>query len=712
MPRARSHLDPDAPFSADSKRSNRSGRQSTLRARISAFCAAVGLLAPVVASGQMIDESRLVYREDFQGETSFPTTPESNTIAAPGLTPDTDGLASVLLSGPVASVEFSIAGAPGVEIEVVSGWVDLDLTSSTLGARSVAIRGRFENLSLLPSIPDPSLRVSMFVGLMWQQPDPRRVFALVNQAIDGFGPQLVLVTGSLFDSASVDLSTEQAAHLREGAASEINLELDHESMQVRAIFRQADWPPLAIQVPMPLDLLGPPANAIQGFGATRAAFSEASGMGSVDVVLFELYAVPQTFTVDSLLDEVDQSPGDGQCQTASGFCTLRAAIQESNELPGRQRVVVPGGTYVLSRIGAGEDLAATGDLDVRGDLEIAGAGAGMTIVDAGGIDRAFEIHSLVVDSIVSLSGLTIRNGSASTVMGSSGGGIENNGVLSLSDCEIVDNMANLAGGIMNRRFLEMDRCVVRDNEAFPFGFTNAQAGGIASASSSAGGSEPVAEIRNSAIVRNRALFVGGIEFGTCSKARVENSTIAENQDDQVSIFNCDVVFHHATVSSTTGVALRAGSFSGTNLLGLSNSAFEGIPACSLSSSAPVTVVESGWNASNDATCALALSEDVIGVPLGLSPLASWGGSEARVPQAGSPLIDAGSGGSLCLSQDQVGEPRPQDGDGDGLAICDMGAIEVPEPGMGLGLAAGIAVFSSAALLNRRPDRRGSSAMSP
>ncbi len=44
------------------------------------------------------------------------------------------------------------------------------------------------------------------------------------------------------------------------------------------------------------------------------------------------------FIVDSSGDQSDVNPGDGQCQTAVGNCTLRAAIQESNALPGADTI--------------------------------------------------------------------------------------------------------------------------------------------------------------------------------------------------------------------------------------------------------------------------------------------------------------------------------------------------------------------------------------
>src|SRR4051812_28637704 len=87
-----------------------------------------------------------------------------------------------------------------------------------------------------------------------------------------------------------------------------------------------------------------------------------------------------TFTVDTTVDALDVLPGDGICATAVGECTLRAAIQETNALPGADTITLPAGTYLLT-LGSG-DLDASGDLDVRDTLAIEGAGATTTIIDA------------------------------------------------------------------------------------------------------------------------------------------------------------------------------------------------------------------------------------------------------------------------------------------------------------------------------------------
>src|SRR4051794_30825064 len=73
--------------------------------------------------------------------------------------------------------------------------------------------------------------------------------------------------------------------------------------------------------------------------------------------------VDTVFTVNTTRDDVDANPGDGVCRTIKGDCTLRAAIQEANALPGTDTILLPAGTFTLTRAGAGENAAATGDLD-------------------------------------------------------------------------------------------------------------------------------------------------------------------------------------------------------------------------------------------------------------------------------------------------------------------------------------------------------------
>jgi CSLREA domain-containing protein len=146
--------------------------------------------------------------------------------------------------------------------------------------------------------------------------------------------------------------------------------------------------------------------------------------------------------VDTFDDTADVDPGDGLCADAAGDCSLRAAVQEANALPGADTITLSAGTYGLGLAGAGEDLAATGDLDVIGDLTITGEPG--TVIDASALgDRVFDVRP---DSALRLSGLVLTGGSAADVSTASGGGVLNNAVLEATDVEIRDSSANRAGG--------------------------------------------------------------------------------------------------------------------------------------------------------------------------------------------------------------------------------------------------------------------------
>jgi len=138
-------------------------------------------------------------------------------------------------------------------------------------------------------------------------------------------------------------------------------------------------------------------------------------------------AVAATFTVDSTADAVDANPGDGHCATAAGQCTLRAAVQEANATPGADTIMLPAGTYKLKLPGIDEDEAASGDLDLTGDVTIVGAGSKTTFISAKKLkDRVFHVFGTAT-----VSGVTVRRGTAPAK--EDGGGFLVVGSLSLSD---------------------------------------------------------------------------------------------------------------------------------------------------------------------------------------------------------------------------------------------------------------------------------------
>ena len=98
---------------------------------------------------------------------------------------------------------------------------------------------------------------------------------------------------------------------------------------------------------------------------------------------------PLHLVVGTASDGRDAAPGDGFCATASGDCSLRAAIDETNAWPSSDFIeIAPGVDPVLSIAGSGEDANVSGDLDITDTVDVDGNGRK---VDAAGIDRAFDV---------------------------------------------------------------------------------------------------------------------------------------------------------------------------------------------------------------------------------------------------------------------------------------------------------------------------------
>lgn len=144
-----------------------------------------------------------------------------------------------------------------------------------------------------------------------------------------------------------------------------------------------------------------------------------------------------SFVVDTTDDAVDAAPGDGVCATAAGTCSLRAAVQEANDLEGAQRIVVPAGDFTLTPATTGDDSAEAGDLDILDELVIRGAGSASTTIDAGGDDRVFDNFHLLT-----LSGVHLVGGDPEAIG-------TDFGDLVLTDGLVTDNVIGINGGFQN-----------------------------------------------------------------------------------------------------------------------------------------------------------------------------------------------------------------------------------------------------------------------
>ncbi|GIV76706.1 MAG: hypothetical protein KatS3mg050_1100 [Litorilinea sp.] len=125
------------------------------------------------------------------------------------------------------------------------------------------------------------------------------------------------------------------------------------------------------------------------------------------------------------------------------------------------------GTYTLTISGADEDDAHTGDLDIRGTLNLVVQDAGQATIQGaeGWNDRIFHILS----GRVTLSHVIIQHGhredfNSSDPSADDGGGILNEGVLTLNDAIVVNNAARNGGGLYNHGRLVLNRSIIKDNQ--------------------------------------------------------------------------------------------------------------------------------------------------------------------------------------------------------------------------------------------------------
>ena len=342
-----------------------------------------------------------------------------------------------------------------------------------------------------------------------------------------------------------------------------------------------------------------------------------------------LSACGDTITVNTLSD--DSTSGDG-------LCSLRKAIDNVNAfVPGYDGQDTTGGdcvfffdpvpgfsTYTLNFSVSGPILlsSALPTINFQGNAFPRGASTSLTIDGTGQaiqVDGANKYGVLAVSPgpPITFNALTIQNGNNSS---GSGGGINNNGTLTVTNSTLSSNSANNGGGIAN---------------------------------------ESTLTITNSTLFGNSASNIGGGIFNdTGATLGMTNSTFSGNGAGG-GIYNN---------GSATGVTITntilANSGSGANCAGAG-------------------VTDGGYNIADDASCGFgnstAANDQTIGdsvsdANIELGPLADNGGPTYTCSLgAGSYAIDAiPTSNNTCPSTDQRGAPRPGD---PANTACDVGAFE-------------------------------------
>jgi CSLREA domain-containing protein len=404
------------------------------------------------------------------------------------------------------------------------------------------------------------------------------------------------------------------------------------------------------------------------FGLLVVCFATLCATGALSLLALSpqpLYA-QTTIAVDTFADAID----------ANLDCSLREAILAANSNAAvdgcpagsdDDLVMLKAGIYTLSIAGQGEQASLTGDLDITATegLTIQGAGVTSTTIDAGGIDRAFDVHNML--SRVTIRDLTIQNGRVMTGQGS--GAIHNLGIMTLTDTIIQNNRtegatADDGGGAicngcgMGTGSMSILRSIIRDNSAD-------RGGGIFS-------NVPLTIVQSS-IISNSARVGGGLVNYALPANGITliNSTISGNsaRNNAGGIAQSDGTL---TITNSTIARNISGLAAGINIAGGKVRLHATLIAENVGENCHIAaagLIASGYNLSSDDTCALSGEGDLSAREPLLLALGSYGGpTPTHKLSFLSPALEGGSN-LHCPIVDQRGISRPQG------SVCDIGAFE-------------------------------------
>ncbi len=381
----------------------------------------------------------------------------------------------------------------------------------------------------------------------------------------------------------------------------------------------------------------------------------------------------------------------GACSTAvtttadSGTGSLRAAVDCSDTTAGTQTITFAATVTPTITLTSGE-LLLTDSANITGPganvLAVASIYNSYLDVTDNTASRIFEINA---GKTVTISGLTIRNGGGFAPAGTTarGGGILNNGNLTLNTCAVSSN--NLVGqgsqsahagnvqggGIFNAGTLNLNNSTVDNNLAFGGSGTSTTTEGIANGGGIYNSSSATTIIKSSTLSSNNATAFGLTFMSNIPEPLVSGGGVWS--DGPLTIQNSTIAFNGAGLglSETIGGAVQGGGVfinSGTatlsstivakNNTGSSNSGGADDVAGAATGSFNLigdgfglTGISNGTNNNQVGTHAAPID------PL-FQPLQFNGGPTRVHPlNVGSPAIDKGTANSFSTDQRGSGYPR-------------------------------------------------------
>jgi CSLREA domain-containing protein len=423
-------------------------------------------------------------------------------------------------------------------------------------------------------------------------------------------------------------------------------------------------------------------------------------------------AFATTYTVNSNGDQADADVGTFGCDigNATGVCTLRAAIQESNASFGQPDVI--------EFSGVSGQILLTSPLPIISDVvTINGPGADQLDVDGAGSYRVIDVQA----GPTTISGLTITHGQGPLAgQNAFAGGIQAVGTLTLDHVVVTQNNAlasdtSFGGGIyVSAGTLTLTHSTVSDNHSTVqrtgTGNINAYGGGIYVVNtatlmldhSTVSGNHASANVSSPTSPSNASGRGGGIYSD--GSTQIDQSTISGNFATATGAPDGDTATGGGLSEGNNGTLSVTGSTFSDNSVGVAGAGFLNADAANVATGlgggtfkssivanpvgagphdcmlggSPLT--SNGYNLDEDGSCGFDQATDLTGDPM-LGPLANNGGpTQTQALPLESPAIDKGKSFGATTDQRDTGFPRISDsptitnaGGGDG---ADMGAFEL------------------------------------
>ena len=410
------------------------------------------------------------------------------------------------------------------------------------------------------------------------------------------------------------------------------------------------------------------------------------------------------FNVNSPGDGADSDFADGVCDDGTGQCTLRAAVQQANQLPGADAINI-------TVTGA---ISLTSELPWLSSMTISGPGsAQLTVRRDPDAASSFRIFRTDFSSAVSISGLTVSGG---LIADEHGGGIYNsqNTSLSLTDVVVRDNAtvggfglnAGRGGGIYHvGTSLTLTNCTVSNNTAasgISFGPSSGRDGGglyldngtVNITNSTISGNRTGSGVSNSSPGAGGGIYVDLFVTATLTNSTVSGNSVGSGfggipegggiftASPNLTLNSCTVVNNSAGPGGSShggGIATNTGGPNANrlrNTIVANNTAATGPDLSGTFTSQDFNLIRN----TSGATLSGTTTHNVTGVDPLLGPLQNnEGPTRVHLLLPGSPAIDAGDSGGL--NNDQRGLARPVDDPSAANASdgADIGAVEVQTP---------------------------------